>query len=44
MTVSNFWDRERLLRSTILAGFAAAGLAGATAYAQDVEEDEEAVE
>ncbi|WP_109259375.1 TonB-dependent receptor domain-containing protein [Hyphobacterium indicum] len=44
MTVSNFWDRERLLRSTILAGFAAAGLAGATAYAQAVEEDEEAVE
>lgn len=44
MTVSNFWDRERLLRSTILAGFAAAGLAGASAYAQDVDEDEEAVE
>jgi iron complex outermembrane receptor protein len=44
MTVSSFWDRERLLRSTILAGFAAAGLAGASAYAQDVDEDEEAVE
>ena len=44
MTVSSFWDRERLLRSTILAGFAAAGLAGASAYAQNVDEDEQAVE
>jgi len=33
--VSNTWDRERLLRSTILAGFAASGLAFAPAVAQD---------
>ena len=38
--MSNFWERERLLRSTILAGFAAAGLAISPAYAQDEEEDE----
>lgn len=38
--MSNFWERERLLRSTILAGFAAAGLAVSPAYAQDEEEDE----
>lgn len=42
MTVSSFWDRERLLRSTILAGFAAAGLTVTPAFAQDaVDEDEE---
>ncbi|MHA6288797.1 TonB-dependent receptor plug domain-containing protein [Maricaulis sp. CAU 1757] len=35
------WDRERLLRSTILAGFAAAGLTISPAYAQDQEEDED---
>jgi iron complex outermembrane receptor protein len=39
--VSNIWDRERLLRSTILAGFAAAGLTISPAYAQDQEEDED---
>ena len=33
--MSNTWDRERLLRSTILAGFAASGLAFAPAVAQD---------
>jgi len=33
--VSNIWDRERLLRSTVLAGFAASGLAFAPAVAQD---------
>jgi iron complex outermembrane receptor protein len=43
--VSNIWDRERLLRSTILAGFAAAGLTISPAYAQqDTDEDEEAEE
>jgi len=42
MIVSN-WDKERLLRSTILAGFAAAlGLTGG-AYAQEAEEDDEVV-
>ena len=43
--MSNFWDRERLLRSTVLAGFAVAGLAMSPAYAQQVaqvaEEEEE---
>ncbi|MEA1943301.1 MAG: TonB-dependent receptor [Pseudomonadota bacterium] len=39
--MSNLWDRERLLRSTILAGFAAAGLAMSPAYAQDAEDEEE---
>lgn len=39
--MSNFWDRERLLRSTILAGFAAATMAAAPAYTQDNEEEEE---
>jgi iron complex outermembrane receptor protein len=39
--VSNIWDRERLLRSTILAGFAAAGLTMSPAYAQDQDEDED---
>lgn len=39
--MSSIFDRERLLRSTILAGFAAAGLAISPAYAQDQEEDED---
>jgi iron complex outermembrane receptor protein len=39
MIVSN-WDKERLLRSTILAGFFAAGLATAPAMAQDADEPE----
>ena len=39
--MSNIWDRERLLRSTILAGFAAAGLTISPAYAQSQEEDED---
>lgn len=34
------WDKERLLRSTILAGFFAAGMVGASAYAQEPIEDE----
>ncbi|WP_421790226.1 TonB-dependent receptor domain-containing protein [Hyphobacterium sp.] len=43
--MSSFWDRERLLRSTILAGFAAAGLTVTPAFAQDaVDEDEETEE
>ena len=42
--MSNIWDRERLLRSTILAGFAAAGLAMSPAYAQDAEDEEEYLE
>lgn len=36
--MSNITDRGRLLRSTILAGFAATGLAMAPAYAQDADE------
>ncbi|MBO6764149.1 TonB-dependent siderophore receptor [Maricaulis sp.] len=39
--MSTYWDRERLLRSTILAGFAAAGLAISPAYAQDQQQDED---
>lgn len=39
MIVSN-WDKERLLRSTILAGFFAAGLAAAPAMAQQSDEPE----
>jgi len=39
MIVSN-WDKERLLRSTILAGFAAFTVAGATAVAQESDEEE----
>jgi iron complex outermembrane receptor protein len=39
--VNNIWDRERLLRSTILAGFAAAGLTIAPAYAQQQDDDED---
>ncbi len=35
------WEKERLLRSTILAGFAAVTMTGAAAYAQSDEEDEE---
>tara|TARA_R110002072_G_scaffold38582_4_gene111686 strand:- start:2590 stop:5757 length:3168 start_codon:yes stop_codon:yes gene_type:complete len=44
--VSSFWDRERLLRSTILAGFAAAAFTVAPSFAQQADdeddEDEEA--
>ena len=36
--MSNIWDRERLLRSTILAGFAASGLAMSPVYAQEAEQ------
>lgn len=36
--MSNIWDRERLLRSTMLAGFAVAGLAVSPAYAQNVQQ------
>lgn len=39
--MSNIWERERLLRSTILAGFAAAGLTMSPAYAQQQNEDED---
>lgn len=39
--MSNYWERERLLRSTILAGFAAAGLAISPAYAQDQQDEDE---
>jgi iron complex outermembrane receptor protein len=39
MIVSN-WDKERLLRSTILAGFFAAGLAATPAMAQEADEPE----
>jgi iron complex outermembrane receptor protein len=39
--VSSYWDRERLLRSTILAGFAAAGLTVAPSFAQQADEDDE---
>ncbi|WP_417467394.1 TonB-dependent receptor plug domain-containing protein [Maricaulis sp.] len=42
--MSNIWDRERLLRSTILAGFAAAGLAISPSYAQPADTEEEADE
>tara|TARA_R110000868_G_scaffold101630_5_gene279762 strand:+ start:41842 stop:44769 length:2928 start_codon:yes stop_codon:yes gene_type:complete len=42
MIVSNIWDRERLLRSTILAGFAAVGLAVSPAYAQTTAAEDEA--
>ncbi|MCW5725772.1 MAG: TonB-dependent receptor [Maricaulaceae bacterium] len=35
----NIIDRKRLLRSTILAGFAAAGMSAAPAIAQDAEEE-----
>ena len=43
--MSSFWDRERLLRSTILAGFAAAGLTVTPAFAQDaVDQTQEAEE
>jgi iron complex outermembrane receptor protein len=38
--VSNILDRERLLRSTILAGFAAAGLAASPAFALQQDGDE----
>lgn len=45
MIVSNILDRERLLRSTILAGFAAVGLAISPSYAQsNGDEDESADE
>lgn len=39
--MSSYWDRERLLRSTILAGFAAAGLTVAPSWAQEADEDDE---
>ena len=42
--MSSYWDRERLLRSTILAGFAAAGLTVAPSWAQQAEEDDEGEE
>lgn len=42
--MSNIWDRERLLRSTMLAGFAVAGLAMSPAYAQEVQQVPDAVE
>ena len=42
MIVSNIWDRERLLRSTVIAGFAAAGLAISPAYAQPAADEDEA--
>lgn len=35
------WDKERLLRSTIIAGFAAAGLATGSAFAQQNGDDED---
>lgn len=40
MIVSN-WDKERLLRSTILAGFFAVGLAASPAMAQEADEDDQ---
>ena len=39
--VSSFWDRERLLRSTILAGFAAAAFTVAPTFAQQADEDDD---
>lgn len=39
-TIVSIWDKERLLRSTMLAGFFAAGLAASPALAQEAEEDE----
>ena len=44
MIVSNILDRERLLRSTILAGFAAVGMSMSPALAQDQDNEEEAEE
>ena len=41
-TIVSNWDKERLLRSSILAGFFAAGLAGAPVYAQEPIEDDAA--
>lgn len=35
------WEKERLLRSTILAGFAAVGLAAGAAYAQEADAEDE---
>ncbi len=40
MIVSN-WDKERLLRSTILAGFLAAGLGFSPAFAQEAEDEDQ---
>ncbi len=40
MIVSN-WDKERLLRSTILAGLAAVSIGGAPVFAQETDEDED---
>ncbi|WP_417484639.1 TonB-dependent receptor plug domain-containing protein [Maricaulis salignorans] len=39
--MSNIWDRERLLRSTIIAGLAAAGLAISPSYAQSANDEDE---
>lgn len=39
--VSSFWDRERLLRSTILAGFAAAAFTVAPTFAQEADDDDD---
>jgi len=35
------WEKERLLRSTILAGFAAVSMTGAVAYGQSEEDEDE---
>lgn len=40
-TIVKIWEKERLLRSTILAGFAAVTMTGAVAYAQEADEDED---
>lgn len=40
-TIVSNWDKERLLRSTILAGFFAAGLAASPAMAQEADEEDQ---
>jgi iron complex outermembrane recepter protein len=40
-TIVKIWEKERLLRSTILAGFAAVTMTGAVAYAQEAEDEDE---
>jgi iron complex outermembrane receptor protein len=40
-TIVKIWEKERLLRSTILAGFAAVSMTGAAAYAQSEDEEDE---
>ncbi len=40
-TIMKIWEKERLLRSTILAGFAAVSMTGAAAYAQAEDEEDE---